>query len=283
MGNPPRTTTEGTLELGPIWALAAPVRAYVRRFPIQRGKGLLVRRVLLPILPADPAYFVASLPGGGRVQLHPRETLGFATLLYGGFETAEIACAIELATPGTIAFDVGANVGLFTVALGRVIGHHGCVVAVEPDHANVIRLVGNLDLNGIGNVRVVQAVAGDREDLVELKVADDRAYNSVVRIEGKHHAVSTASVQSVRLDAVWEDLGRPAVSIIKVDVEGAEAPVLRGGRQMLIQTAPAVLAEANDGAHLALLRSELEPLGYRLMTWPGFQRWNHLFLRADSS
>jgi FkbM family methyltransferase len=254
----------------------------VRRFPIQRGKGLLVRHVLLPILPPKPAVFVARLPGGGLVHLHPRETLGFATLLNGGFETAEISCAIELAAPATTTFDVGANVGIFSVPLGRAVGPEGLVVAVEPDGTNVRRLRDNLALNSISNVRVVEAVAGDRDEVVELLLAEDPAYHSVVKIEGARVAGLTA-VESVRLDRVWGDLGRPAVSFVKIDVEGAEVSVLRGARAMITSTHPSLLLEANDESRLALLQSELEPLGYRRSSRPGFQPWNHLFQRAAAT
>jgi FkbM family methyltransferase len=277
------TQVVSTTALGRRWAIAGPIRSYVRRFPINRGKGLLIRRILIPILPAKPAVFEAVLPGGGRVHLQPRETLGFATLLNGGFETAEISCAIELAKAGTTAFDVGANVGMYSVALGRAVGPDGQVISVEPDTDNVSRLRENLALNSITNVRVVEAAAGEDDQMVELRLADDRAYNSVVQIEAGHSVVDTATVPSVRLDQVWEDLGCPAVSFLKIDVEGAEALVLRGARAMMRAAYPAVLVEANHEANLALLRSELEPLGYRRSSREGFHRWNHLFLRAEPS
>lgn len=215
------------MTLGRRWSIAAHVGSYGRRFPLQRGKGWLIRRVLLPILPPDPAVFVARLPGGGRVHLRPRETLGFATLLYGGFETAETACAIELAAPGTTAFDVGANIGIYAVALGRAIGPDGRVVAVEPDPANASRLWDDLALNAVDNVCLVEAVAGERYELVELHIADGPAYNPVMAIEGEHVAVATREGRAVPLDRVWDELGRPVVSFVRVDVQGVEAPFLR--------------------------------------------------------
>jgi len=279
---PPALSAE-PVTFGRLWAIAGPIRRYVRGFPIHRGKGLLIRRILLPILPPDPAVFVARLPGGGIVHLHPRETLGFATLVYGGFEPAEISGAIELATPGTTAFDIGANVGIYSVAMGRAVGRDGMVVAVEPDTTNVSRLRDNLALNGLTNAEIVEAVAGEHDGIVDLQVADDPAYHSVVEIERGHAAVGTMAVRSVPLDRVWEALGRPTVSFVKIDVEGAEPSVLRGAREMLRFEHPALLIEAKDEARLALLRSELEPLGYRRMARPGFLPWNHLFLRAHPS
>jgi FkbM family methyltransferase len=280
---PPQLPLISTSALGRLWTIAGPIRSYVRKFPFHRGKGVLIRRILLPILPAEPAVFEARLPGGGRVFLHPRETLGFATILNGGFETAEIACAIELARPGLTAVDVGANIGIYTVALARAVGSDGQVLAIEPDAMNVRRLRDNLARNSIANVRVVEAAAGDRAGAVELRLADDRAYNSVVRIEGRHADVGAARVDSVLLDRAWEDIGRPAVSFVKIDVEGSEATVLRGAQVMITANYPSLLVEANDEASLALLRSVLEPLGYRRSARPGFQPWNHLFLPTATS
>ena len=282
MDESPAPNPDDRRAFGRMWAMAKPIRAYVRRFPIHRGKGVLIRRILLPLLPPDPAVFVAKVPGGGRILLHPRETLGFATLLDGGFESAEIAAAVELTGPGVTAFDVGANVGIYSIALGRTVGFGGKVVAVEPDEDNIARLRANVALNSLENVQVIEAVAGDRDVVVELHIADDPAYNSLGRIERGHRSTETRAVRSVLLDRVWEELDRPDVRFVKIDVEGTEAAVLRGARAMITSTLPALLIEANDEPHLSLLRSELEPLGYRRSVRRGFHPWNHLFLRDGS-
>ena len=213
--------------------------------------------------------------------MHPRETIGFSTLVFGGFETAEIRCAIERSMQGTTTFDVGANVGIFSVALARAVGSDGQVVAIEPDPASVRRLRGNLALNSVANARVVEAAANDREGMVELHIADDPAYNSVFAIEGRHAQAGTVWVPSVRLDQIWSDLGCPSVSFVKVDVEGAEASVIRGAAVMILTARPALLMEAADRHRLALLCSELEAFGYGEAPQPGFQPWNHLFLHRD--
>jgi FkbM family methyltransferase len=243
----------------------------------------MIRHILLPILPPDPEVFLTQLPGGGVMQLRPRETLGFATLIYGGFESAEISSAIALVRPGTSAFDVGANVGIYSVALGRAVGTDGRVVAVEPDPTNLNRLQSNLALNRLANVRVLAAAAGERDGEVELQLADDPAYHSLGEIEGRHVAVGARKVQLVRLDDIWQGMGHPTVSFIKIDVEGTESSVLRGGMEVISGTHPSLLIEANDDARLELLRTILEPLGYRSSTPAGFQPWNHLFLWSNRS
>lgn len=270
------------VNVGRLWTLAAPVRAYVRHSPFQRGKGFIIRHALMPLLPPDPAPFIADLPGGGAVELHARETLGFTTLLNGGFEAAEIQRAIDLAAPGTIAIDVGANVGVYTVALARAV-RNGRVVAVEPDTATIRRLQANLARNSLANVLVIEGVAGDVDGTAKLHIADDPAYSSIGQIEAGHRPVDTRLVASARLDTVWAELGRPPVSLIKVDVEGAEVAVLRGAPTLLASEHPFLLLEANDGVQLGLLEAELRPLGYRETPQREFAPWNHLFVWSGES
>lgn len=260
------------------WHLGWPVRAYLRHSPIQRGKGFLTRRAVLPLLPPPPAGFVTALPGGGRIKLYFRETLGYATLIYGGFERAELDSAHSSALSGTTAFDVGSNVGLFAIVMAAAVGEGGSVVAVEPDPTNVRRLRENLALNSVNNVRIVEAAATNRDGSLLLHLAQDSAYNSVGTVLHARPSTEVVGVDGVRLDGIWQDAGQPVVSIMKIDVEGAEIPVLEGARQILAAHHPALLLEAGGDRELVALGAFLTPLGYRRQSRDGFMPWNHLFL-----
>src|SRR5919199_1573357 len=128
-----------------LWPLSWPVREYWLRSERKLGKRFLVDRVLKGVLPAPRRGFEAELPGGGRVFLHYREDIGLVTLLGGGFERAELEAARAHARARTTAIDVGANVGVFTVALALAVGPEGRVLAFEPFADNVRRLERNLE------------------------------------------------------------------------------------------------------------------------------------------
>jgi FkbM family methyltransferase len=258
------------------WRLGWPVRVYLRRSPLQRGKGFLTRRAVIPLLPPRPARFVTALPGGARVELYFRETLGYVTLIYGGFERAELDSALTLARPGTTAVDVGSNVGMFAVVMAGAVGEAGSVLAVEPDPANIERLRSNLALNAATNVRIVEAAATNRDGSIVLHIAEDAAYNSVGTV--LRSSVKDVTVDAVRLDGVWHDAGAPVVSVIKVDVEGAEISVLEGARQILTTHHPALILEAGGDREVEALRTFLTPFGYRRQRPNGYTPWNHLFL-----
>ncbi|MGZ6344117.1 MAG: FkbM family methyltransferase [Candidatus Limnocylindrales bacterium] len=260
-------------------ALSRPLRVYLARTPLARGRGFLIRHVLSPLLPAPPAGFVLARPGGTHVRLDYREILGLSAIIEGGFEDEECRVMVRLAAKGTTAIDVGANVGIHTVPLARSV-NPGRVMAIEPHEPNVRRLRTNLEANGLTNVDVYPMAAGPEDGTVMLHLADDAAYASIAEVPEGRGLDREVAVPQVRLDTLWEGAGRPSVSLLKIDVEGAEEAVLRGAGRLLSAQAPAIVVEANDAEHMRSLSSQLERHGYRQAPVAGFQPWNHLFLPA---
>ncbi len=261
-----------------LWLVGWPIRAYLRHTPIRRGSGFLIRRAVMPLLPPLPASFRTALPGGGQIELYFRETLGYVTLIYGAFESAELESSRSLARPGTTAFDVGSNVGMFAVVMAAPVGVQGTVVAVEPDPANVRRLRANLALNLITNVRIVEAAAANRDGSLLLHLAEDSAYHSLGTVTHARQSTTPVTVEALRLDRIWQDAGEPVVSLMKIDVEGAEIGVLEGSEHILNSHHPALLVEAGGDVELEAIRGFLSSFGYRRESRAGFMPWNHLFL-----
>lgn len=255
--------------------VAAAAREYVVAFPVARGKGVVLRR-LAPHLPVEDREFETHVPGGGVVVLRWDEVVGRHVLRHGGFEQAEVEAARACVGTGDVVFDVGANVGLVTVPLALAVGPEGHVVAIEPLPENVERLAGNLRRNGLANVDVVAAVAGEEDGEAELHLAADPGFASLGTVT-KVRAAGVLRVASRRLDTLWEELGRPPVALVKVDVEGAELSVLDGAGGLVRACRPALLVEADPGAASAALAARLGEIGYAEATPPGFGAENHLF------
>jgi FkbM family methyltransferase len=261
-----------------IWALLYPLRLYLREFPVQRGKGIVLRHLVMPLLPPKEAEFDLPVPGAAKVALRYRETLGLSSLLYGPFEAGELAFASQFLRPGDVVMDIGANVGLFSVVMASAVGSQGRVFAFEPVPANVARLEGNLRRNGISNTQVFAMGLGDADGDLMLHMATDSAYPSLHEVQDGLGDGTALPVRVRALDGVWEELGRPQVAFIKMDVEGAEMDVLRGAPRLLAACRTTLLVEANSAQHLAALRSHLSGLGYRYLRPEGFLAHNHLFV-----
>lgn len=127
--------------------------------------------------------------------------------------------------PGDMVADVGAYIGLYSVALAMRVGPSGKLIAFEPDAKNFAALEGHCRLNGLlDNVVLVQAAVADRDGKVSF--ADNRNSESHINLALDH----ASSVPCVRLDTV---LAGSHLDILKIDVEGYEEAVLHGAKDLL--------------------------------------------------
>lgn len=265
-----------------IWTLLYPLRLYLRHFLFHRGKGILLRHLVTPLLPPGNAEFDFVVPGGANVALRYRETLGLSSLLYGTFERAELTFVNRYLQPGDLAMDIGANVGIFSVVMGKAVGAKGRVFAFEPVPSNISRLENNLKKNGLGNVQVLAMALGASDGEMMLQMAKDAAYHSLGKVESGFRGDAEMAVRVRGLDGVWEELGRPDIALVKMDVEGAESDVLLGASNFLATCRPLVLIEANTVEHLNVLREKLSVLGYQHKHPDGFVVHNHIFYCTES-
>jgi FkbM family methyltransferase len=254
--------------------IARLVRAYVLHFPVARGKGVALRHIVPRLAERDREFEFST--GGGTVVVGWDEIVGRHILREGSFEPAELAAALACVRPGDTAIDVGANIGLLTVPLALAVASAGLVVAIEPLPTNVRRLRANLARNGLDAVRIVEAAVGEADGRATLHTAGDPAFGSLREIV-KHRTSGDLDVELRSLDSLWAELGRPAVALVKIDVEGAELEVLDGAGELLATARPVLLVEADPGAAADAVRAKLDVAGYAEVTPTGFSRENHLF------
>jgi FkbM family methyltransferase len=178
-------------------------------------------------------------------------------LYVGLHEFEEMAFLLHFLRSDDLFADVGANVGSYTVLAGAAIGAQ--VIAFEPAEETFSWLILNLDLNKISDH--VEA----RREAVGAKVGTV-SFTSGLDCWNRIDASGTVSVPITTLDLACSWV--PA--LIKIDVEGHEADVLRGAERILSdeKTAPAVLMELNDNVAIDLL----ERYGFACCTYDPFQR-----------
>ncbi|HWH13666.1 MAG TPA: FkbM family methyltransferase [Miltoncostaeaceae bacterium] len=217
-------------------------------------------------------------PAGGRVRAHVngcRMDLDLdeyvqRRIYYRAHEVPEARWVRRLLRPGDLVVDVGANVGFFTLLAAAAVGPGGRVHALEPIPANAEVLERNLALNGLRNVAVRRAAAGDHEGEIRLGLdhpdPGERGVSGHYTEGGAREAIA---VPVVTLDALLA--GGPPARLVKIDVEGAEPRVLAGMARTLGDRPPdALLLEVNPAALARQgfsVPDMLDPLteaGYRL-------------------
>jgi FkbM family methyltransferase len=233
------------------------------------------------VLPRYPAAggFTVVFADGSRVELDYADALGRVVLVCGRFEHAERDWLARRAAGG-VAIDVGANVGWHTTAMAAAGAR---VIAVEPLAANLARL--RRTVAGHPAVVVEATALGPCPGRVRHTAPADGAYAAVCEAEPGAAPDCCAGAASTwpmtTLDDLWDRHGAPPVQVVKIDVEGYELQVLRGGRRLLGTARPALLVETLQPAPPATL---LADLGYRELPRPaGFEPWNHIFAAVRSA
>jgi FkbM family methyltransferase len=160
-----------------------------------------------------------------------------------GLEPGTRRILSKILRPGMTFIDVGAHVGLLTLAGARAVGPGGKVLAIEPVPICCELLNRALAINGLqGRVEVKCQAAGARRDRCKFFVGTVLGHSSLIR-EGLLSAGATEiEVDVVPLDEVVPRGER--VDLIKIDVEGAELAVLEGMRRVISDSPElAIIAE----------------------------------------
>jgi FkbM family methyltransferase len=171
--------------------------------------------------------FLIALDDDLRVRFHP-SALSATLWLDPDFNRLDRDLLKSYLHAGGVFVDVGANVGVLTLAAAQRVGPSGRVYAIEPHPAVYQYLIDNIALNGFSNVVAMDCALGATEGLANLSDRRSDDQNSIVD-------ASALSVPMRRLDDIVPPDER--VDLLKIDVEGFELFVLRGASDTLKRTA----------------------------------------------
>jgi FkbM family methyltransferase len=218
----------------------------------------LCRRVLPPLAypvirgPLRGARFILGAAAGEG---------GGASVYVNRVEPAQTEALLRLLKPGQIFFDVGANVGYYTLLASRVVGPSGRVLAFEPVPRNVSYLHRHVALNGADNVSLIPIACSDRSALEAFVAGPNWATGRLMDPqprppEGRvEYAVTVAIDEIVRKSGLVPD-------VLKIDVEGAEERVLKGAEKTLTTARPSVFLSVHSEALRSACTAYLVGLGY---------------------
>lgn len=156
------------------------------------------------------------------------------------FEAGPTQVLRQWVRPKTVVVDVGANVGFFTVQFASWVSDGGKVIAVEPESLNYSRLQEAVSRAGFtGVVETIQAALADHAGEGSLEINPHHPGDHKLSTQGVKVTLST-------IDDLLAARGWPEVSLIKIDVQGAEAKVVAGARQTIEKFRPVLFLEVDD-------------------------------------
>jgi len=223
-----------------------------RALPV-RGPGRLVVANLRR--KARRGQVTAVGPHGLRLLVDPKNPPEVSVYLWGTYEPEVVAALERVLRPGCTAVDVGANCGVLSVLMRRLVGPAGRVVAVDPSPAACRRVSEQAVVNDMSDVCIIEAGLGSAAH-EETFHAGRVGIGALPTVDAQFTAQEEIDVRVVRLDDVIAGLQLPPVGLVEVDTDGSELDVLGGASSTLRRDRPVLILEVfGDG----LRRRGVEP------------------------
>lgn len=183
----------------------------------------------------------------------------------------EIKFLRHLLKPGQKVIDIGANYGVYTLSMAKAIGPEGFAWAFEPASSTSGFLAESLALNGFEHVVLDRSALSSMTGTARLSLQENTELNELVRTEGFEGDAET--VPLVTLDSCMKKYGWRDIDFLKIDAEGEEQNIIRGGLDFLAAESPLIQYEikAGNAWHFDLTQAfaALGYQSYRLV--PGLQ------------
>jgi FkbM family methyltransferase len=185
----------------------------------------------------------------------------FRAPVVGRWEPAAQRLMVRHVAAGSVAYDVGANIGIHTLLLSRLVGTRGQVYAFEPVPTLFARLSENLRLNpDLPSAKPVQLALGDRSG-TEVFYTGHHAGAGHLAASGPETG-DRILVPTSRLDEfVYQEHHAPP-EFMKIDVEGAEGSVLAGAEQVLLAARPILMIDLHTPVQDLAVGRSLTRAGY---------------------
>jgi len=159
---------------------------------------------------------------------------------------------LETIPEDAVLWDIGANVGLYSIYAARKV--NACVFAFEPSVFNLEILARNIFLNGMqGRITIVPVALSDllgpsffRMSSTAWGGALSTFCQDFDQHGGKLNSIFEYQTMGMTMDEAMRLLNIPAPRFIKIDVDGIEHFILRGGAEALIGV-ESVMVEIDDG------------------------------------
>lgn len=179
--------------------------------------------------------------------------------LYGEFSELEGHLFSQFLRQGMSVVEVGANIGAHTVSMAQMVGPTGKVYAYEPQRVIFQILCANLAVNCLYNVYTEQSAVGARKGTLKVPPLDYAAVNNFGGLSLLDSSFGEA-VPVIPLDS--ENI--PEVHLLKVDVEGMEASVLKGAEKLIAKHKPVLYLENDRREKSSHLIGKILELGYKI-------------------
>lgn len=171
---------------------------------------------------------------------------------------------------GGVFYDIGANVGFFTILAARCVGSSGRVVAFEPEPGNAALLRRNVERNGFAHVTVMEKAVASQSGCDTLMLTTYCGSHALTRARKPVNVAGEIEIQTVEIDELLEKGQLDPPSLVKIDVEGSEYEVISGLTGTIEKYRPRIIYETDDAPRAFGSREQEEIKIERLLHERGY-------------
>ncbi len=187
---------------------------------------------------------------------------GYVLLEQGDWFEPEMEFVRKLITPGMQILDIGANHGVYTLTMAKLLQGQGKITAYEPASSVFYLLRKGVEANNFNNVELVNAGLSDCEGEASLFLSSNSELNSLKQ-DGLSQEKET--IKLLNLDRELEQHNWQQIDFIKLDAEGEEAKILAGGKNFFSEQSPLIMFELKHGKHINMRLIQLfQDLNYEI-------------------
>lgn len=237
------------------------MKKFLALYPFHRGRG---RLALSRRFRRSTQTSLECLNTRQAIYVFSDDYIGRMVQLFGEFDRAMIRFVESVVSEGDAVVDIGSNIGVMTLPLSRLVGENGFVYAFDPQKKVCELLLRSVQANGISNVELMNIGLSHAEGTLHLQSSSSNLGGAKL----VEQAPGTEACKVCTLDAL-DDAGlfsgvTNGIKLLKIDVEGHEANVFRGGGEFFRRYTPQyVLFESHKNGTTVNMKEEFHFLRQR--------------------
>ncbi len=171
---------------------------------------------------------------------------------------------MEIIRPDSVFYDLGANIGFYSLLVAGIAGPSGRCFAFEPVASNVRRLEWNIKLNQMDQIHVIPMAVSNKVETAIFRLGANHSMGTLCDNEALQITKNCIAIPVTTIDHFVFSEGNPPPDIIKIDIEGGEGNAMTGMIEVLKRFRPYLVCEVSGGDSALKIWDALKHTDYRV-------------------